>query len=78
MTLFNKEGSKSINSKVVEVSDVTGAGDSVVAIMGILIACGFSIYNSMLYANHAASIIVSRFGTSSISFEELISFNDSK
>ena len=76
MTLFNSEGSKSINSKVVEVSDVTGAGDSVVAIMGVLIACGFSTYISMLYANHAASIIVSRFGTSSISFEELISFND--
>ena len=78
MTLFNSEGSKSIKSKVVEVSDVTGAGDSVVAVMGILLACGFSYYKSMLYANHAASIIVSRFGTSSISFKELMTFNDSK
>lgn len=76
MTLFNSEGSRSIKSKVVDVSDVTGAGDSVVAIMGVLIACGFSEYQSMLYANHAASIIVSRFGSSSISFKELISVND--
>ena len=57
MTLFNNDGAKSIDSKVVEVSDVTGAGDSVVAIMGVLIASGFSTYNSMLYANHAASIM---------------------
>ncbi len=76
MTLFNSEGSRSIKSKVVDVSDVTGAGDSVVATMGVLIACGLSDYQSMLYANHAASIVVSRFGTSSISYKELISFND--
>ncbi len=76
MTLFNKDGSRSIDTNVIEVSDVTGAGDSVVAIMGILIACGFSTYKSMLYANYAASIIVSRFGNSSISYEELSAFND--
>ena len=61
-----------------DISDVTGAGDSVVATMGVLMSCGFSEYDAMVYSNQAAGIVVSRFGTSAIKYHELISIYDKK
>ena len=76
MTLFNSEGTKSIKANVVDISDVTGAGDSVVSTLGVLISCGLSESEAMIYSNQAAGIVVSRFGTSTIKYDELISFYD--
>lgn len=46
-----------------EVTDVTGAGDSVIATLGAALAAGLGVKNGMLLANCAAGVVVSRMGT---------------
>lgn len=54
-----------------QVFDVSGAGDTVVAALAIMVANGNSIDNSLLVANLAAGIAVSKAGTSVVTREEL-------
>ena len=51
---------------------MTGAGDTVIATLASLMACGFSIREALPWANKAGGIVVGKFGTASLSFEELI------
>ncbi|MBX7150204.1 D-glycero-beta-D-manno-heptose-7-phosphate kinase [bacterium] len=54
-----------------EVFDVTGAGDTVIAYLGLLIASGYSYVEAAKIANVAAGIAVSRVGTTTVSKEEV-------
>jgi len=54
-----------------QVSDVTGAGDTVVAVLGLCLNIGLNLNKSTQIANKAASIVVSKFGTSTIKPKEL-------
>jgi D-beta-D-heptose 7-phosphate kinase/D-beta-D-heptose 1-phosphate adenosyltransferase len=54
-----------------EVFDVTGAGDTVIASMALGIAAGLDSQHAMHLANMAAGIVVGKFGTSTISTQEL-------
>ncbi len=54
-----------------EVYDVTGAGDTVAATLSLGLACGCSMPEAAVLANHAAGIVVGKVGTASISAEEL-------
>lgn len=54
-----------------EVFDVTGAGDTVIATLAAMLACGVSLRDAVPLANRAGSIVVGKFGTASCSFEEL-------
>ena len=54
-----------------EVVDVTGAGDTVVATIALTLGAGFPIHECITIANHAASIVISRFGASQTTVEEL-------
>ncbi len=54
-----------------EVFDVTGAGDTVIASMALGIAAGLGSQHAMHLANMAAGIVVGKFGTSTISTQEL-------
>ncbi len=56
----------------VEIVDVTGAGDTVVAILGLALANGLSIENGISLANLAARLVVSRFGAATVTLEEMI------
>jgi len=56
-----------------EVSDVTGAGDTVVATLALALACGASLSDAARLANHAAGIVVGRFGAATVGREELLS-----
>lgn len=56
-----------------EVYDVCGAGDTVVATLSLALAAGADIHEAVALANFAASIAVSRFGTTTVSNEELYS-----
>jgi D-beta-D-heptose 7-phosphate kinase/D-beta-D-heptose 1-phosphate adenosyltransferase len=72
MVLANKVGEYSkIDSMQVEVYDVTGAGDTVIAYFGACMANGLDIDKSMLISNIAAGIQVSKVGTSSVFFNEV-------
>ncbi len=54
-----------------EVFDVTGAGDTVVAVLATTLAADFPISDAMKAANHAAGIVVGKVGTATLSRKEL-------
>lgn len=72
MSLFDAAGALHVPAQAKQVFDVTGAGDTVIAAMAALIAAGLSPREAVPWANKAAGIVVSRFGTASVTFEELI------
>ncbi|MGE4560214.1 MAG: D-glycero-beta-D-manno-heptose-7-phosphate kinase [Desulfobulbus sp.] len=55
-----------------EVFDVTGAGDTVVATLALSLACGCSMCDAAILANHAAGVVVGKVGTASLSAQELL------
>ncbi len=73
MSLFRREG-EAIHIPTVarEVYDVTGAGDTVLAVLGLALACGRDIADSARLANIAAGIAVGKVGTSTVSPSEII------
>jgi D-beta-D-heptose 7-phosphate kinase/D-beta-D-heptose 1-phosphate adenosyltransferase len=54
-----------------EVSDVTGAGDTVIATLALAIAAGATMPEAARLANEAAGIVVGRFGAATVSPDEL-------
>jgi len=54
-----------------DVFDVSGAGDTVVAVLAAALAAGMTMREAMRMANHAAGIVVSKLGTASVTREEL-------
>ena len=71
MTLFDEAGHLDVPAQAREVFDVTGAGDTVIATMATLLAAGLSLREAVPIANRAGSIVVGKFGTASVSYEEL-------
>ena len=71
MTLFEAGRVSSVPAHALEVADVTGAGDTVIAIMAMMIASGLELPQAMVLANRAAGLVVAKFGTASLSYEEL-------
>ena len=71
MTLFSKGATVHEQSKAREVFDVTGAGDTVIAALATLTAAGLPLEAAMRLANKAAGIVVGKFGTATVSHEEL-------
>lgn len=61
-----------------EVADVTGAGDTVTAMVAAALACNHSYEDAMKLANIAAGIVVQKMGTSTASFEEVKSIWEKK
>lgn len=71
MTLFEDKQSTSVPALAREVSDVTGAGDTVIATLSLMMACGLKLKHAMALANRAGSLVVAKFGTASLTYEEL-------
>ena len=71
MTLFDAAGTAAVPAQAREVFDVTGAGDTVIAAMATLMACGMAARDAMPIANRAGGLVVGKFGTASVSYEEL-------
>lgn len=73
MALYERGSSKieKIPARVREVYDVTGAGDTVVAVMSLALGAGLSFKDAALLANSAASVVVGKLGTATCSIEEL-------
>ena len=72
MSLVSKSGDKTdFPVKKRDVIDVSGAGDTVISTMALCISSGISMEDACRIANAAASIAVSKFGTSPISYDEL-------
>jgi D-beta-D-heptose 7-phosphate kinase/D-beta-D-heptose 1-phosphate adenosyltransferase len=60
-----------IETQAREVFDVSGAGDTVVAVMGAALAAGADFQEAAMLANHAAGIVVGKTGTAPVLFGEL-------
>ncbi|MCX7113014.1 MAG: bifunctional D-glycero-beta-D-manno-heptose-7-phosphate kinase/D-glycero-beta-D-manno-heptose 1-phosphate adenylyltransferase HldE [Proteobacteria bacterium] len=58
-------------TKAMEVFDVTGAGDTVIAVLATALAAGCPLPEATLLANLAAGIVVGKLGASSVTAEEL-------
>lgn len=71
MSLFDAEGEARVPAQAREVFDVTGAGDTVIAALAALLACGVTLRDALPIANRAGGIVVGKFGTASVSYEEL-------
>lgn len=71
MTLYDAQGERHVDADAREVFDVTGAGDTVIATMAALIAAGLPANDAMPWANRAGGIVVGRFGTASVGYDEL-------
>jgi len=71
MSLFDEQGHTQVPAQAREVFDVTGAGDTVIAALAAMLACGATLREAMPVANRAGGIVVGKFGTASVSYEEL-------
>jgi rfaE bifunctional protein kinase chain/domain len=71
MSLFDAQGHLHVPALARQVFDVTGAGDTVIATIAALLAAGLSLREAVPVANRAAGIVVSRFGTAAVTYEEL-------
>jgi D-beta-D-heptose 7-phosphate kinase/D-beta-D-heptose 1-phosphate adenosyltransferase len=73
MSLFRRGGDVvHIPTVAREVYDVTGAGDTVLAVLGLALACGRDFADAALLANVAAGIAVGKVGTSTVAPAEII------
>ena len=71
MTLFDAQGQLHVRAQAREVFDVTGAGDTVIATMAAMVAAGLSLRDALPIANRAGGVVVGKFGTATVSYEEL-------
>jgi D-beta-D-heptose 7-phosphate kinase/D-beta-D-heptose 1-phosphate adenosyltransferase len=61
----------SVPAEAREVFDVSGAGDTVMAIIALTLSTGQALPNAMRIANAAAGIVVGKLGTATVPAEEL-------
>lgn len=72
MALFSDGQVNVIPTQAREVCDVTGAGDTTTAVLGLSLACGASLYEAAILANKAAGLVVEKFGTATVTSNELL------
>ncbi|MBR1579708.1 MAG: D-glycero-beta-D-manno-heptose-7-phosphate kinase [Selenomonadaceae bacterium] len=72
MTLVVDERTDHIKAKAQEVFDVSGAGDTVIAVFALALAGGLKPFEAAYLANVAAGIVVAKVGTYAVSRDELL------
>ncbi|WP_291995543.1 D-glycero-beta-D-manno-heptose-7-phosphate kinase [Candidatus Accumulibacter sp. ACC003] len=71
MSLFHAAGAVHQQAVAREVFDVSGAGDTVIATLAVMLACGASWSDAVHAANVAAGVVVGKLGTAVVSCAEL-------
>lgn len=71
MTLYRSGRRRHVPAQAREVFDVSGAGDTVIAVIGVMLAAGEDLESAVAMANRAAGIVVGKFGTAVVEHEEL-------
>ena len=61
----------------IEVFDVTGAGDTILASLGFALACNKSIDEAVKFANLASGVVVGKVGSSTATINEIIEYESS-
>jgi rfaE bifunctional protein kinase chain/domain len=62
-----------IPTKARDVFDVSGAGDTAIAMFTLALACNATPLEAALIANHASAVVVGKLGTATVTRDELIS-----
>lgn len=73
MTLFTDHAVAHEPARAREVFDVTGAGDTVIATLAVLVSTGMPLEAAMRLSNKAGGIVVGKLGTATVGYEELFS-----
>jgi rfaE bifunctional protein kinase chain/domain len=71
MTLYRRGSRLHVPAQAREVYDVSGAGDTVIATIAVMLAAGQDLENAVRIANRAAGIVVGKFGTAVVQPDEL-------
>jgi len=71
MTLFDARGAMHVPAQAREVYDVSGAGDTVIAALAVMLAAGATLTEAVRLANRAAGIVVGKLGTAVATRAEL-------
>jgi bifunctional ADP-heptose synthase (sugar kinase/adenylyltransferase) len=71
MTLYTAEGADDIPAVSREVYDVSGAGDTVIATLGVMLGAGADLRSAVRIANEAAGVVVGKLGTAVVTPDEL-------
>ena len=71
MSLFTAAEAHHEPTRAREVFDVSGAGDTVIATLALMVAAGAGLPAAMRVANHAAGIVVGKLGTAVVHRHEL-------
>ena len=71
MTLFDERGAMHVPAQAREVYDVSGAGDTVIAALAVMLAAGATLTEAVRLANRAAGIVVGKLGTAVATRAEL-------
>lgn len=73
MSLFGKDGARlDVPSVARNVYDVSGAGDTVIAVLALALSAGASIEDAMRLANFAAGAVVEKLGTATAAAQEIL------
>lgn len=78
MTLFQRGRRLHVAAQAREVYDVSGAGDTVIATIGVMLAAGQDLEGAVRIANRAAGIVVGKFGTAVVHPDELFPATQAK
>ena len=73
MTLYSDDEVWSVPAEAREVFDVSGAGDTVIAVLAAMLAAGVPLREAVTLANRAGGIVVGKLGTATASYDELFS-----
>jgi rfaE bifunctional protein kinase chain/domain len=71
MSLFTAAESHHEPTQAREVFDVSGAGDTVIGVLALMVAAGADLHAAMRVANHAAGLVVGKLGTAVVDRQEL-------
>ncbi len=71
MSLFSQAGHLHVAAQAKEVYDVSGAGDTVIATLAVMLGAGAGLDEAVRTANRAAGIVVGKLGTAAVSPAEL-------
>ena len=71
MSLYTESGVTHVAAMAREVFDVSGAGDTVIATMAVMLGQGMSMSEAVAVANRAGGIVVGKLGTATVTHAEL-------
>jgi len=71
MSLYTDDERFDVKAEAREVFDVSGAGDTVIAVLAVMMAAGMNLRDAVVAANRAGGIVVGKLGAATVSYDEL-------